>query len=60
MNSILLKLFLKHGIDFVNAGKFYYLIDIFDLYLEEEFWFVLGKNVISTQTLLSYLEVEAH
>lgn len=43
---ILLKLFSKHTIDFIHAGEFYYLIDIFDLYLEAEFCFVLVIKVI--------------
>lgn len=57
---ILLKLFSKHVFGFIHAGKFYYRIDVFNLYLEEEFWFVPGKSVISTQTLLSYHKVGAH
>lgn len=34
---ILLKLFSKHVFGFIHAGKFYYRIDVFNLYLEEEF-----------------------
>lgn len=32
---ILLKLFSKHAIDFIHAGEFYYLIDIFDYILKK-------------------------
>lgn len=49
---ILFKLISKHITDFIHAGKFYYLIDIFDIYLEEEFWFVLGKNFNSNSFVL--------